>query len=96
MLGSSIGSLASAVFLIRDAEKLAPHIHLFESRRAPEDGLPTTGDAFSGSIVPQLDSRTYCHFNYICTACSFHVPTTFGASNVYQHSINDFQICTHI
>ncbi|KAJ5264538.1 oleate hydratase [Penicillium chrysogenum] len=50
ILGSSIGSLASAVFLIRDAEIPAPQIHLFESRRTPEDGLPTTGDAFATNI----------------------------------------------
>ncbi|KAJ5642561.1 oleate hydratase [Penicillium lividum] len=48
ILGSSIGSLATAVFLIRDAEIPAPQIHLVESRGAPEDGLPTTGDAASG------------------------------------------------
>lgn len=55
ILGSSIGSLASAVFLIRDAEIPAPQIHLFESRRTPEDGLPTTGDAVSG-----YDHRSSC------------------------------------
>lgn len=55
ILGSSIGSLASAVFLIRDAEIPAPQIHLFESRGAPEDGLPTTGDAVSG-----YDHRSSC------------------------------------
>ncbi|KAJ5642624.1 oleate hydratase [Penicillium lividum] len=50
ILGSSIGSLATAVFLIRDAEIPAPQIHLVESRGAPEDGLPTTGDAASGEF----------------------------------------------
>lgn len=55
ILGSSIGSLASAVFLIRNAEIPAPQIHLFESRGAPEDGLPTTGDAGSG-----YDHRSSC------------------------------------
>ncbi|KAJ5392434.1 oleate hydratase [Penicillium cosmopolitanum] len=55
ILGSSIGSLASAVFLIRGAKMPAPRIHLFESRGAPEDGLPTTGDALSG-----YDHRSSC------------------------------------
>lgn len=55
ILGSSIGSLASAVFLIREAEIPAPQIHLFESRGAPEGGLPTTGDAVSG-----YDHRSSC------------------------------------
>lgn len=55
ILGSSIGSLAAAVFLIRDAEIPAPQIHLLESRGAPEDGLPTTGDAASG-----YDHRSSC------------------------------------
>lgn len=55
ILGSSIGSLASAVFLIRDAEIPASQIHLLESRGTPEDGLPTTGDAVSG-----YDHRASC------------------------------------
>ena len=55
ILGSSIGPLASAGFLIREAEIPAPQIHLFESRGAPEEGLPTTGDAVSG-----YDHRSSC------------------------------------
>ncbi|KAJ5414935.1 67 kDa myosin-cross-reactive antigen family protein [Penicillium cosmopolitanum] len=40
VLGSSIGSLASAVFLIRDAKIPAPQIHLLESREHQQMDCP--------------------------------------------------------
>lgn len=48
LLGSSVTSLASAVYLIRDAKVPASQIHLIESRRTSEDGLAIIGDPVSG------------------------------------------------
>lgn len=59
LLGSSVASLASAVYLIRDSKVPASHIHLIETRRTPEDGITTTGDPVSGydyqaALMPSL------------------------------------------
>lgn len=48
LLGSSVASLATAVYLIRDADVPASSIHVIESRRTPEDGLAITGDPVNG------------------------------------------------
>ncbi|KAE8400611.1 oleate hydratase [Aspergillus pseudonomiae] len=55
ILGSSIASLASAVYLIQDTGMPASRVHILESRIAPEDGIPTTGDSVSG-----YDHRAPC------------------------------------
>ncbi|KAK4933797.1 hypothetical protein LTR66_015892, partial [Elasticomyces elasticus] len=55
LLGSSVASLASAVYLIRDAKVPASHIHLIEARRTPEDALSITGDSVTG-----YDHRAAC------------------------------------
>lgn len=55
LLGSSVASLASAVYLIRDAKMPASHIHLIEARRTPEDALSITGDSVTG-----YDHRAAC------------------------------------
>ncbi|KAK6819046.1 hypothetical protein RU639_008157 [Aspergillus parasiticus] len=55
ILGSSIASLASAVYLIQDTDMPASHVHILESRIAPEDGIPTTGDSVRG-----YDHRAPC------------------------------------
>ncbi|CAG8353429.1 unnamed protein product [Penicillium salamii] len=55
LLGSSVASLASAVYLIRDAKVPASYIHLIESRRNSEDALTITGDPVSG-----YDYRAAC------------------------------------
>lgn len=48
ILGSTIASLASAVHIIQEAKVPASQIHIVESRKSGEDGLPTTGNATVG------------------------------------------------
>ncbi|CAG8076946.1 unnamed protein product [Penicillium nalgiovense] len=55
LLGSSVTSLASAVYLIRDAKVPASHIHIIETRSTPEDALSITGDSVTG-----YDHRAAC------------------------------------
>lgn len=61
LLGSSVTLLVSAVYLIQDAKVPASHIHLIETRRAPKDGITTTGDPVSGydywaTLMPSLSN----------------------------------------
>lgn len=48
LLGSSVASLASAVYLTRDTKVPASWTHLIKTRRALEDGITITGDLVSG------------------------------------------------
>ncbi|KAE8410137.1 oleate hydratase [Aspergillus pseudocaelatus] len=87
ILGSSIASLASAVYLIQDADMPASHVHILESRITPEDGIPTSGDSVGG-----YDHRAPC-LPLLCDECTESllalVPSSNNAGKTMLDDLNE-------
>jgi oleate hydratase len=85
LLGSSVASLATAVYLIRDADVPPSSIHVIESRRTPEDGLAITGDPVNGydhrgACMPSLSDQ--CIEDQLAPVHSAMVAETTSTENV--------------
>ena len=87
LIGGGIGSLAAAVFLIRDGHLKGENIHLFEASAVLGGSLDAAGDAISGYSM--RGGRMFTTDNYECTWALFKtIPSLTGnGKSVYQETV---------
>ena len=87
LVGSGIGSLAAAAFMIRDGGMSGENISIFESEHALGGSLDAAGDSVSGYSM--RGGRMFTSDNYECTWELFKTIPSLGnkLKSVYQETV---------